>query len=148
MGMQLLGSDGSIVDYHDLPWGTFTAANFPYRVRQVTGCGNALGVIKFGLTDPFDVYMHDTNLKEGFASPSRYYSHGCIRLEKPYLLATKLLDGALDTTVLTQCLKDQEPRQMILNEPVPVLVVYITAEPQEDEQLKWYKDIYHLLAKK
>jgi murein L,D-transpeptidase YcbB/YkuD len=92
--------------------------------------------------------MHDTNLKAGFASPSRYYSHGCIRLEKPYLLAPQLLNGALDTTLLTQCLKDQEPRQVTILEPVPVLVVYITAEPQEDGQLTWYKDIYHLLAKK
>lgn len=148
MGMQLLSADGRIVGYQGLPWQTFTAANFPYRVRQVTGCGNALGVIKFGLTDPFDVYMHDTNLKEGFASPSRYYSHGCIRLEKPYLLATKLMGDGLDTTLLTQCLKDQQPRQLTLNESVPVLVVYITAEPQADGQLIWYKDIYHLLAKK
>jgi murein L,D-transpeptidase YcbB/YkuD len=148
MGMQLLSADGSIVDYQGLPWRTFTAANFPYRVRQVTGCGNALGVIKFGLTDPFDVYMHDTNLKAGFASPSRYYSHGCIRLEKPFLLAMQLMGDALDTTLLAQCLRDQEPRQVTLSKPVPVLVVYITAEPQEDGQLIWYKDIYHLLAKK
>lgn len=148
MGMQLLGSDDRVVDYHDLPWRSFNAGNFPFRVRQVTGCGNALGVIKFGLTDPFDIYMHDTNLKAAFASPSRYYSHGCIRLEKPYLLATQLLGGSLDTTLLTECLKDQQPRQLTLSEPVPVLVVYITAEPQEDGQLAWYKDIYHLLAKK
>ncbi len=148
MGMQLIGPNGNIIDHHGLPWEKFSKSWFPYRVRQVTGCGNALGVIKFDLTDPFNVYMHDTNLKSAFASNSRYYSHGCIRLEKPNLLGQHLLGQQLDTTLLTQCLKDQKPIPILLDKPVPVLVVYITAEAEEDGQTAWYKDPYRLLIKK
>ena len=148
MGMQLISPEGNIIDYRGLPWVKFSKTFFPYRVRQVTGCGNALGVVKFSLTDPFNVYMHDTNMKSAFASLSPYYSHGCIRLEKPALLAEQLLGHPLDTTLLTQCLKDQQPILLTLDKPVPVLVVYITAEAEEDGQTAWYKDTYHLLTKK
>lgn len=148
MGMQLISPDGNIIDHHGLPWATFSEANFPYHLRQVTGYNNALGLIQFDVTDPFNISLHDTNLRSGFASNSRYYSHGGIRLEKAGLLAKELLGHQFDTTLLTQCRKDQQPIRLTLDKPIPVLVVYITAETEENGQITWYKDPYHLLTKK
>jgi L,D-transpeptidase YcbB len=47
----------------------YTASDLPYTLRQEPGCQNALGVLKFDINSPFDVYMHDTNLKKAFTSP-------------------------------------------------------------------------------
>jgi len=145
MNMQLLDSRGRIVDPFSLDWPRYTKNNFPYALRQSTGCDNALGVIKFNLTSPYDVYMHDTNLKQAFLSDHRYYSHGCIRLEKPLELAVALLDGKLDTAMLAAGLKGQQPHPLRLEKAVPVFVVYQTADVEPDGRLAWRRDVYHLL---
>jgi murein L,D-transpeptidase YcbB/YkuD len=148
MGMEILDRNGKAMNPPALPWSTFGQHNFPYRMRQLTGCGNALGVIKFGLTDPFGIYMHDTNLKSAFGSANRYFSHGCIRLERPFLLARELLGEKLDTMYLSECRKDQQPKSIKLEHPVPVLVVYMPVEVGATGNPLWYKDEYHLLKHK
>ncbi|MBS1662856.1 MAG: L,D-transpeptidase family protein, partial [Bacteroidetes bacterium] len=111
MGLQVLDERGKVVDPQTVQWASYKGGNFPYRIRQTPGCLNALGVIKFDLTDPYNVYMHDTYLKKLFASSYRYYSHGCIRLEKPIELGKALLPKGLDTTYLLACYRNQKPVQ-------------------------------------
>ena len=144
MEFQVVDSRGRQVDPSKLPWASYTAANFPYQVRQAPGCFNALGVIRFNINSPFDVYMHDTNTKEAFASAYRYYSHGCIRLERPIDLGVALLDDHLDTTFLKSCFKDQRPIPVTLDKAVPVFVLYSTVGVAPSGKLTWYKDVYHL----
>jgi len=145
MNMQVLDSKGKIVDPMKIDWSRFSKDDFPYALRQSTGCDNALGVLKFNLTSPYDVYMHDTNLKNAFLSAYRYYSHGCIRLEKPFELANAIMGEKLDTVFLAAGLKDQQPRPLRLESPVPVFVVYLNADIDAGGRLSFYKDIYHLL---
>lgn len=147
MNMQLIDDKGRVQDAAGLDWKSYNKNYFPFTVRQSTGCDNALGVIKFNLTDPFDVYMHDTNFKPAFNAAYRYYSHGCIRLEKPFVLGAYLLPGRLDSSFLRACLREQRPRTVALKEPVPVYVVYMTADwlPGDGDKVLFYKDIYHLL---
>ncbi len=64
-----------------------------YMLRQDKGAGNSLGRIVFRFPNRFAVYLHDTNSPGAFRRTSRAVSHGCIRLEKPYDLATFLLDS-------------------------------------------------------
>jgi hypothetical protein len=145
MNMQVVDNKGEILDPRKLVWSAFDKSNFPYRFRQSTGCDNALGVIKFNLTSPFDVYMHDTNLKSAFQSSFRYYSHGCIRLEKPIELGNFLLHGRLDPVFLKSCLKDQKPVTLKLDKPIPVFVVYGLVGADEMNNIIYYKDIYRLM---
>lgn len=145
MNMQVVDNKGKILDPQKLTWSIFNKTNFPYRFRQSTGCDNALGVIKFNLTSPFDVYMHDTNLKSAFQSSFRYYSHGCIRLEKPIELGNFLLHGRLDPVFLKSCLKDQKPITVKLDKLVPVFVVYGTAGLDGMNNVIYYKDVYGLI---
>jgi murein L,D-transpeptidase YcbB/YkuD len=142
--IQVIDDKGTIVDPTSIDWKKLNRTNFPYALRQAPGCGNALGVLKFELTDPFNVYMHDTNLKRAFGAKTRYLSHGCIRLENPTGLGGLLLDHHLDTSFLAACLKDQKPKSIPLAKPVPVFVVYLTAIPDSTGSLRTYKDIYHL----
>jgi len=145
MNIQLFDKAGKVVDPSSISWWRWNKKNFPYSMRQSTGCDNALGVIKFNLTSPFDVYMHDTNFKISFLRSYRWLSHGCIRLEKPIELGNLLLDHQLDTALLQSCLKDQQPRSLRLEEPVPVFVIYQTAVIGNGGKLRLVKDIYHLM---
>lgn len=145
MNIQLFDRNGKVVDPASITWWRWNKENFPYSMRQSTGCDNALGVIKFNLTSPYDVYMHDTNFKLAFLRTYRWLSHGCIRLEKPIELGNLLLDHLLDTALLQACLRDQQPRSIRLEEPVPVFVIYQTAVTGEGGKLRLVKDIYHLM---
>ena len=143
MNMELVDKKGKVTDWHDINFRQYSADNFPFGFRQNTGCDNSLGVIKFNLSDPFDVYLHDTNFKPAFASSKRDLSHGCIRLQKPMELAGIMLGSKLDTTFLRSCLKDQKPISMKLEKDIPVFVVYMPAEASADT-VKYYKDVYKL----
>jgi len=144
MNMQILDSRGKIIPEDSIHWSRYSKNYFPFRIRQSTGCDNALGVMKFNITSPYDVYLHDTNLKSAFKSDRRYYSHGCIRLEKPFELANELSSVPVDTAILNSGLKDQNPKTIALPKPVPVFVIYMTAEVLETG-VRYYPDIYGLL---
>lgn len=145
MEIQVLDSRGRVLDPVTIGWARYTAANFPYTLRQAPGCQNALGVLKFNISSPFDVYMHDTNVKRAFGSGWRFLSHGCIRLEKPFLLGDILMDHRLDTVMLNSCLRDQQPVPVDLRPRIPVFVLYNTVQAYPDGTVRWFKDIYHLL---
>jgi Uncharacterized protein conserved in bacteria len=145
LNMQLVNSKGQVINHYNLNWSNYSSSYFPFRLRQSTGCDNSLGVIKFDLTSPFSVYLHDTNNKNAFLSSTRFLSHGCIRLEKPIDLANNILFNKIDNKFLEACLKDQVPVPVNVTKPVPVFVIYQTAEADTKNELKFYKDIYGLL---
>ena len=147
MNMQVLDNRGNIIPENEIKWSLYSKDYFPYRIRQSTGCDNALGVMKFNLTSPFDVYLHDTNIKSGFKSDHRFYSHGCIRLEKPFQLAEYFLGAPVDSNALLNPLNNQIPKTLSLLRSIPVFVVYMTAEVKAD-QILFYQDIYSLLNNK
>lgn len=144
MNMQVLDYKDNPVDADAVDWNLYTSATFPYKFRQYTGCDNSLGVIKFNLTDPYDVYLHDTNFREAFKKESRFLSHGCIRVQKPIELGSALLNGNLDTEFLKACMKEEPPTYTKLDKPVPVFIVYMTVAANEDGDVTYFKDVYHL----
>ncbi len=145
LNMQVLDLKGNIIDHHKLNWKNYSRNYFPFRVRQSTGCDNSLGVMKFNLTSPFSVYLHDTNNKVAFLSGYRYYSHGCIRIQEPIELANYLLPNKIDSNFLASCLEEQEPITLKLDNLVPVFVIYQTAETTVSGKLQYNKDVYGLL---
>jgi murein L,D-transpeptidase YcbB/YkuD len=145
MNMQVIDASGQVIDHRGIDWAAYDASNFPYRFRQYTGCENSLGVIKFNLTDPFDVYMHDTNFKEAFEAKSRHLSHGCIRLEKPIELGNLFLNNKLDENFVRACMTDQKPVVNRLDKAIPVFVVYLPADVDStNNAITYYKDVYKL----
>lgn len=145
LNMEVIDGKGRIIPTKAINWKAVSASNFPYRIRQKTGCLNPMGVVKFTLTSPYDVYLHDTNFKGAFLSSNRYYSHGCIRVEEPIALADAVLVNRVDADFLKACFKDQQPQVIPLENPVPVFVVYMCAEAQPDGTIQHHKDIYGLL---
>ena len=148
--LQVINNKGKEFDPATLPWGKFSQKYFPYIIRQSTGCDNALGVLKFDLNSPFSIYLHDTNNRNLFANKNRFMSHGCVRVEKPMQLAHFILETGLDSAVvakLDSCMRDQKPSEFKLKKKFPVLLLYMTADVDENNNLKFYKDIYELEEK-
>ena len=65
-----------------------------YAVRQRSGAGNSLGRIIFRFPNRFSVYLHDTSSPSAFNRDVRTVSHGCIRLQRPFDIATFVLPNA------------------------------------------------------
>jgi len=146
--MQVIDKAGKIVDHKILPWSQFSTTNFPYTIRQSTGCDNTLGILKLNVKTPLGVYLHDTNNKDYFSLSKRFLSHGCIRLEEPLVLGNYLLDNKLDTIYLQSCMKNQQPVYHTLNTPAPVLVIYTLVQPRVEGGVQYRKDIYQLFSKR
>lgn len=116
------------------------------KLRQLPGRSNALGLIKFIFPNSYDVYMHDTPLKNLFKEKERAFSHGCIRLEQPKKLAEYLLkdnerwsEDAIDSTV-----NKNKEQWVKINQPMRIMIKYFTAWVDENESLQLRKDIYNL----
>jgi murein L,D-transpeptidase YcbB/YkuD len=75
--------DGVPVNPYSINWRKLTPGNIPYTIRQNAGDDNSLGKIKFTFKNPFDVYLHDTPLKNKFKQNNRAVSHGCVRVQSP-----------------------------------------------------------------
>lgn len=78
-------------DPTSINWKAINSAAVNFYIQQKPNYLNALGVVKFMLTNPYAIYLHDTNRRDLFQESARLQSSGCIRLEKPLDLAEYLL---------------------------------------------------------
>lgn len=147
-GFLVLNSAGKVVNPSAVNWYALSASYFPYTIRQSTGCDNSLGLIKLNFYNPFSVYLHDTPYKTLFKSYRRYYSHGCMRLEKAMEVGHYLLKGntiAIDTLEEKGCLNNQQPVIVPATEQLPVFVLYNTAWFDSAAHVVFYEDVYNRL---
>lgn len=133
----------SYVEYID--WNEVDADNWQFRLRQEPGADNPLGRIKFMFPNKHNVYLHDTPLKEYFNRSARSFSHGCIRVEKPFLLADFLLANNPDwsSEQLQYQIDSGKNKTVSLNIPVPVHIMYFTVWADEKDTY-FTKDIYNI----
>jgi murein L,D-transpeptidase YcbB/YkuD len=69
------------------------------RISQKGGVGNSLGRIVFRFPNDFSIYLHDTNNRSAFQRDRRTLSHGCVRVQKPFELASFLLSDVDEWTL-------------------------------------------------
>lgn len=146
---EVLDKNRQIVDPHTLDWSTFSKSNFPYTLRQGTGCDNSLGLLKINIKNPYSVYLHDTphtEYSQGlFNREKRFFSHGCIRLEKPLELVNALKPTKkIDTELMNTCLQNQTPQVVQLQTQVPVFITYFTEIINESGEIESFPDYYKL----
>ncbi|MBI5895834.1 MAG: L,D-transpeptidase family protein, partial [Desulfobacterales bacterium] len=79
------------VNPRQINWQLYSKGNFPFRLVQEPGTGNALGHLKFMFPNRFSVYLHDTPNRKLFGKVQRDFSSGCIRVENAVALAEYLL---------------------------------------------------------
>jgi L,D-transpeptidase YcbB len=142
---QVINKQGKIMDPASINWKTLSAKNFPYIIRQSTGCDNALGLLKLNFYNPFSVYLHDTPSKSLFILNKRFFSHGCMRMENPMELGYFVLKNntiAIDTLEQKGCLHNQSPITVPVAEQLPVIVWYNPTSVDAAGRLVYYEDIY------
>lgn len=141
---EVVDSKGNLVQDSDLKWAAYNETNFPYFFRQSTGPGNSLGVVKFDLQDPFSIFLHGTSQPGTFAKESRFLSHGCVRLEKPFELANALLRGSLDIKALKGGKKNTESNTIMLQKKITTFIIYMPVMV-DGKRVIFLKDPYGLI---
>ncbi|MGO9429198.1 L,D-transpeptidase family protein [Rhodoblastus sp.] len=147
--IKILDGRGKEVNPGSIDWNSEKAVN--YTLRQDSGAGNSLGLIRIAMPNPDAVYMHDTPSRNLFANDYRFLSHGCVRVEGVYDLAAWLLRGvpgsptgewtrdAIQNRIAAGAREDVK-----LTKPVPVIWVYMTGWASADGTVHFRDDVYNV----
>ena len=97
------------------------------RFVQESGEENSLGLVKFDMEDPQQIYLHDTPAKALFAFPERHRSHGCVRVENALGFAALLTEQDDVFSKFEEGLASGDETWVKLKTEIPVRLLYHTA---------------------
>ncbi|MEO1505614.1 MAG: L,D-transpeptidase family protein [Pseudomonadota bacterium] len=142
--MWVSGPGGGYEDPWYIDWSSLSTEFFPYRIKQRSGPGNALGEVKFIFPNQYSIYLHDTPAKKLFRRSYRAFSHGCVRVAQPRALAEALLavEKADPSKAYKRAVRGDRERYYELKAPVPVYLTYRTAWVDDAGELQQRQDIY------
>lgn len=143
--IQRIGGVDQFINPHDIDWSKVNAKNFHYRLVQKSGDDNALGTVKFLFPNDKDIYLHDTSQPQLFNLEKRALSSGCVRVEKPRLLAEKLLGGqqGWNRNNIDAAIDQNRTTRIRLQDDIPVYLMYWTTWVAEDGTLQVRDDVYN-----
>ncbi len=143
--LEIFNAKGEKIAPENVPWSRLNSNFFPYEIRQRSGKWNTLGIMKFQFDNPFRMYLHDTSEKKLFKKEKRFYSHSCIRVERPIELGRFLLkpqSKVVDTLDVTAAYSDLKPRYIKINRSIPLVIWYSLVDFDANGQIKFYPNIY------
>jgi len=143
-GLDVITRGGQKVSPYAVNWHV-SAGAFPYQLRQPPGGKNALGRVKFMFPNRFSVYLHDTPGRNLFEKPQRLFSSGCVRVENPMELAELVLNNRdrWNQEKFRSIVDSKRTRWIHLEEPLPIILAYWTADAGEDGRVRFREDVYH-----
>jgi len=117
-----------------------------YHFRQEPGGGNAMATAKIEFNSPFGIYLHDTPEPQLFASGQRFYSSGCVRVEKVSTFINWILQGqdGINGSRIAELAKSKERLNTKIANPPQLRVAYLTAWPTREGVAAFRPDIYEL----
>lgn len=135
--------NGKEIDPASVDFSKYSENNFPFTIRQEPGIYNALGRMKFIFPNKYSVYLHDTPSKSYFEKSERTFSHGCVRVQNPQLLAEQLLgDQNYDQNKINEVLITEKETIVHLKNKMTVMLMYWTCyENHENGKMYFYKDV-------
>ncbi len=138
------GFNGPEVDPDTLPWPNIDTKRYVFR--QDPGDGNAMATVKINFPNRYAVYMHDTPTKQLFTSAQRYFSSGCVRVEKVHILTEWILRGTpgWDRARIEQVVRSKERLDVKVEDRPAVIWAYLTGWVTPDGNVHFRKDIYRL----
>jgi len=145
-GYTVLDAAGKSVDFSTTDASAYSESNFPFSIRQHTGAYNSLGLLKVEFNSPSAIYLHDSPEKKLFKNESRFYSHGCVRLEKPIELGKWILQDnrkEIDSFDFVNPVKYSKPQYINVTTPTQVIIWYSLVDFDSNGKLKFYKNIYN-----
>jgi len=144
MNIRVLDGSGREVNPYSVNWNQYGPSRLPpYQFVQDPGPNNALGLVKIMFPNPYLVYLHDSPAKSLFEQDQRTFSSGCIRVQQPFELAALVLnDPQWNPQSIDAVIATRQTRTVNLKTPVPVLILYWTAQPRPDGQVNFRNDVY------
>jgi murein L,D-transpeptidase YcbB/YkuD len=114
-------------------------------LREKPGPTNSLGLVKFIFPNSNSIYLHDTPSKSLFNEDSRAFSHGCIRVAKPFDLAKKVLayDSSWTDEKINAAMHAGSEKRVVLARKIPVYIGYFTAFSDQQGLVHFRKDVYN-----
>lgn len=142
--LEITDSRGRRVSRSSANFAGYSSRSFPYAMRQPPGPKNALGLVKFMFPNKYNIYLHDTPQKHLFSREVRAFSHGCIRLAQPFDFAYALLAVQSDDpkAEFHRILDSGRETKVVLEQPVPVHLIYRTAFTNSDGETEYRRDVY------
>jgi murein L,D-transpeptidase YcbB/YkuD len=142
--MRVMDAVGREIPPASLDWKRYLNERFPFSVVQSPGGANPLGAFKFEMPNEHAIYLHDTPNRNVFERQTRALSSGCVRVEDAQSLAAILLDDAKhwNADALRAAVGSGQTRRLSVKRRVPVLLVYRTAEVDDEGIVYFRPDLY------
>lgn len=122
------------------------------RGGMAPGPNNPMGQVKFIFSNPWAVYLHDTNQRELFERPERAISSGCVRVREPLDLAALLrsLDRDIDVDSardeITDIIDSGATERLHFVREIGVHLEYVLVDAESDGTVLFHRDLYDLEA--
>ncbi|MDE2384196.1 MAG: L,D-transpeptidase family protein [Alphaproteobacteria bacterium] len=138
------GQNGEVVDPHTIDFKTVKLDDLLFR--QEPGPENAMATAKIEFPSPFGIYLHDTPEKQMFNYNNRFYSSGCIRVQKVADLIDWILNGqdGYNPDRIATMAKTLERLDVPLTTPPQLRVAYLTAWPAAGGTVAFRNDVYEM----
>jgi len=138
------GVGGPEVDPDRINWRRAVVDN--YHFRQEPGEQNAMRAAKIEFDSPFGIYLHDTPEQELFTTAERFYSSGCVRVEKVAIFLDWIIGGqdGIDANRIAALAETKERLDLKLIDPPQIRITYLTAWPGRNGEVNFRPDIYEL----
>lgn len=150
-GFVLVDYHGNPVDPYKVKWAKYNNG-IPWKVVQESGYENALGIFKFNFSNPYFVYLHDTNQRYLFDNAYRALSHGCVRVQnwealafyiaKNDSIATKGHRLGYNADSIKTWIANEDRKTIMVKKRLPLFIEYFTCEAKNDK-IVFYNDIYY-----
>jgi murein L,D-transpeptidase YcbB/YkuD len=151
-GFSLVDTKGETVNPYTVNWSKYSKG-IPWKVVQGSGDDNALGVFKFNFSNPYSVYLHDTNQRYLFKNSDRALSHGCVRVENWQELAffiarqdsLAMEEGqtvSYNEDSIKTWIANKERKRIMVKKKLRLYIEYFTCEVKNDK-IHFYDDVYN-----
>ena len=151
-GFSLVDYHGETVDPYSVEWSKYKNG-IPWKIVQGSGDDNALGIFKFNFSNPYSVYLHDTNQRYLFGNSNRALSHGCVRVQKwealafyiaknDSLAASKGQKISYNEDSIKTWIANEDRKSIMVRKRLPLFIEYFTCESSKNG-IAFYKDIYN-----
>lgn len=142
--LQVIDSQGRVVDRSRVNFAAYSARNLPFKLRQPPGPSNPLGKVKFMFPNPYAIYLHDTPERNLFNTSVLAHSNGCVRLEDPEEFAHILLAPQVEDPKahFDRIHRSGQQTRVYLDTPVPTHLVYRTAFTDVRGKMNFRDDVY------
>lgn len=138
------GVGGPEVDPDKIDWRKVRVDD--YHFRQEPGGSNAMATAKIEFTSPFGIYLHDTPEPHLFQTGNRFYSSGCVRVDKVSVFVDWVLQGqdGIDAARIAGLAESKERLDVNIANAPQLRVAYLTAWPATGGVVAFRSDVYDL----